>query len=159
MQSRIREDVLHFLLPGFLVLVAGAVVSVWEFSASGATLTWSPWTMLGTGLMILGPPTSIVAAITLGRFYSSSLVTRDGHRLITHGVYKHTRHPIYLGTIMVMVAIPLIVESLYGLLIFSLLIPLLLRRITMEERMLIAEFGEEYRRYMETTSKLIPHVY
>jgi len=158
-QSKIRDDVLHFLLPGFLVLVAGTVVSVWEFSASGATLQWSLWTMLGAGLIILALPTNLAAAITLGRFYSSSLVTRDRHRLITHGVYKHTRHPIYLGTIMVMVAIPLILESLYGFFVFSLLVPLFLRRITMEERMLTAEFGEEHRRYMKTTSKLIPHVY
>lgn len=39
------------------------------------------------------------------------------------------------------------------------LIPIFLYRIKMEERLLTAEFGDAYREYQETTSKLVPFVY
>jgi protein-S-isoprenylcysteine O-methyltransferase Ste14 len=40
-----------------------------------------------------------------------------------------------------------------------LIIPLFLKRIRMEEEMLIGEFGPDYVAYMETTKRLIPFVY
>jgi len=39
------------------------------------------------------------------------------------------------------------------------LIPLMLYRIKIEEKMLIEKFGDEYRQYMEKTKKLIPFIY
>lgn len=57
------------------------------------------------------------------------------------------------------IAIPLFLSSLYGLLIMSALIPFIFYRIRVEERMLIEEYGSEYKKYMENTRKLIPYVY
>jgi protein-S-isoprenylcysteine O-methyltransferase Ste14 len=39
------------------------------------------------------------------------------------------------------------------------LIPLVLYRIAIEERMLIKKFGDEYRDYAKRTKKLIPFLY
>ena len=50
-------------------------------------------------------------------------------------------------------------SSLYGLLIMSALIPVLLYRIRLEERLLIEEFGDAYRTYQQRTNKLIPFIY
>jgi protein-S-isoprenylcysteine O-methyltransferase Ste14 len=41
----------------------------------------------------------------------------------------------------------------------SVLIPIFLNRIRIEEKMLNEEFGEAYQRYKEATSKLIPFIY
>lgn len=49
--------------------------------------------------------------------------------------------------------------SLYGLLAMLNLVPIFLNRIRIEERLLTEEFGDAYRMYRETTSKLIPFVY
>jgi protein-S-isoprenylcysteine O-methyltransferase Ste14 len=54
---------------------------------------------------------------------------------------------------------PVYAPSLYGFLVLSLLIPIFLNRIRMEEEMLTEEFGDAYRAYRETTSKLIPFIY
>jgi protein-S-isoprenylcysteine O-methyltransferase Ste14 len=54
---------------------------------------------------------------------------------------------------------PVYASSLYGLLTFSVLIPIFLNRIRIEERMLTEEFGDAYRTYQETTNKLIPFIY
>jgi len=76
-----------------------------------------------------------------------------------HGVYRFTRHPIYLGGIMVSISVPVYVSSLYGLLTMSALIPLILNRIRIEERLLTDEFGDAHRTYKEAASKLIPFIY
>jgi len=39
------------------------------------------------------------------------------------------------------------------------LILLILYRIKIEERMMLEEFGEEYREYMKESKKLIPYLY
>ena len=57
------------------------------------------------------------------------------------------------------IGVPVYVSSLYGLLTMSVLIPIFLNRIRMEERMLTEEFGDAHRTYKETTSKLIPFIY
>jgi protein-S-isoprenylcysteine O-methyltransferase Ste14 len=41
----------------------------------------------------------------------------------------------------------------------SALIPVFLGRIKIEERLLITEFGDEYRTYQASTSKLVPFIY
>jgi protein-S-isoprenylcysteine O-methyltransferase Ste14 len=113
----------------------------------------------GLALVVIGFTILLVAQITIRRSYSSTLVIREDHQLVTHSVYRFTRHPIYLGVIMVCIGVPVFTSSLYGLLIMPALIPIFLNRIRIEERMLTEEFGDVYRMYMEATSKLIPFIY
>ncbi len=136
------------------------VVSAWDLvRQQGSLYILSVQSIVGLALIVIGLTINLVAAGTLRRFYSSTLVIKEDHQLITHGVYQFTRHPIYLGTIMVSIGVPVYVSTLYGLLIMSALIPLFLHRIRIEERMLTEEFGDAYRTYREATSKLIPFIY
>jgi protein-S-isoprenylcysteine O-methyltransferase Ste14 len=64
-----------------------------------------------------------------------------------------------MGVIIAIIGVPVYVSSLYGLLTMSALIPLILNRIRMEERLLTEEFADAYRTYKEATSKLIPFIY
>lgn len=57
------------------------------------------------------------------------------------------------------VGMPLILSSVYGSILMLGIMPLFLYRIWIEERMLIEEFGDEYKEYMSTTKRIIPHVY
>ena len=163
-RNAIREDVLSFALPAAFVCCAGGVVIVWDLvrqlvRQQGSLVILSVQSIVGLALVVIGLTITLVAAGTLRRFYSSTLVVREDHQLITHGVYRFTRHPIYLGAIMVLIGMPVCVSSLYGLLTMSALIPLVLNRIRIEERMLTDEFGDAYRTYQEATSKLIPFTY
>ncbi len=102
----------------------------------------------------------IVAQVTLWRNYSGSVVIREDHQLITHGIYRFTRNPIYLGAIIVVaIGIPLYSASLYGFLTMLFLIPILLNRVRLEEKLLTEEFQEEFQKYRESTKKLIPFIY
>ena len=159
-RNAIREDLLYFALPAIFVLIAGMGVSAWDLVRQLENLyLLSAQNIVGLVLYVVGLTTALVAQITLKRFYSSTLVIREDHQLITHGIYRFTRHPVYLGVIIAIIGVPVYTSSLYGLLTMLALIPIILNRIRMEERLLTEEFGDAYRTYKETTSKLIPFIY
>ncbi len=156
-RNAIRKDMLFFALPAFLVYCAGLVVSARDGYDGLVSTIWDlvrqPWRLyilsiqniVGLTLFVIGFTIILVAHFTLWRFYSSTLIIREYHRLITHGVYRFVRHPIYLGTIMCCIGAPVYASSLYGLLIMSALIPIIHIRIKLEERLLTDEFGDAYR--------------
>ena len=110
-------------------------------------------------MFIIGLIISISAQVTITRNYSWTLEIREGHTLVENGLYKYMRHPLYLGTFIRVIAIPIYASSLPGFLLGLLAIPVLNYRIRLEEKMLIEEFGEEYNRYKEHTLKLFPFIY
>jgi protein-S-isoprenylcysteine O-methyltransferase Ste14 len=96
----------------------------------------------------------------LGRNWSISLEIRDQHRLVSNGIYRLIRHPMYtafwlmgLGQALLL---PNWVAGGTGLVGFGVLYFL---RIDHEERMMIQTFGDEYRSYMTRTKRIIPLVY
>ena len=101
----------------------------------------------------------IIGQVTLRRNYSGTVVIREDHQLITHGIYRFTRNPMYMGLIMVVTGLPVYTASLNGFLTSLVLIPIILNRIRLEEKLLTAEFQEAYQKYKETTKKLLPFIY
>ncbi len=94
-----------------------------------------------------------------GLLNSSRLQIVEGQRLLTDGVYGHIRHPLYLGEITRNLGFPILLSSLYGLVVMLVGNLFLLFRIEIEESMLLDEFGQEYEEYRKRTKKLIPHLY
>jgi protein-S-isoprenylcysteine O-methyltransferase Ste14 len=160
-RNAIREDMLYFAIPALLVLTAGLAVSTSDLvRRQGRMYVHSVHCVGGLALLIIGLIIMIVSQATLWRNYSSTVVIREDHQLITHGIYRFTRNPIYLGGIMaVCIGIPLYTSSLYGFLAMLVLIPIILNRIRMEEKLLTEEFHEAFQKYKETTKKLIPFIY
>ena len=159
MRDSIRKDLLAFALPGLIIFSAGLAVSAWSFGKRQSLDLLSVHAIAGMALVVIGLIIRVCAASTLRRFYSSTLVIRSDHQLITHGIYRFVRHPIYLGVLVSVIGMPVVASSLYGLLIMLILIPVILNRIRLEERMLTAEFGDSYRAYKKTTHNLIPFIY
>jgi protein-S-isoprenylcysteine O-methyltransferase Ste14 len=96
----------------------------------------------------------------LGRNWSVSLDVRQDHRLITEGVYRHVRHPMYtafwLWAVAQALLLPNWVAGLSGLLGFGILYFL---RVGQEEQLMLDTFGDDYRAYMARTKRLIPGLY
>lgn len=171
MRNAIGKDVLFFGIPALLVFCLGLVISsrdgydglvstIWKLIRHPQNLQLlSVWNIFGLLLFLVGLTVAIIALVTLKRFYSSTLVIRKGHQLITHGIYRFTRHPIYFGVLIACMGPPVYAPSLFGGLIMLILIPIFLIRIRMEERMLTDEFGDAYEAYKKITSKLIPFIY
>jgi protein-S-isoprenylcysteine O-methyltransferase Ste14 len=81
------------------------------------------------------------------------------HQVVSTGVYGFVRHPMYLGGILMFTGAPLLLGSLWGVLVGLVLTILLIARISGEEKML-AEGLEGYREYTKKVRyRLIPFVW
>ena len=96
----------------------------------------------------------------LGRNWSDSLEVREQHALVTDGLYRHVRHPMYSAFFMWAVAQALLLPNWFagpaGVVGFG---TLFFCRIGSEERMMAEIFGDEYRRYAARTSRIIPGIF
>ncbi len=80
------------------------------------------------------------------------------HRLATSGVYSYIRHPQYDGFIAVMFGFLLQWPTLLTLAMFPVLVYMYVRLARIEERESLAEFGDEYARYMREVPDFIPRL-
>ena len=89
--------------------------------------------------------------------FSPSLFIRNNHTLVTTGIYKRIRHPMYLSFYMWAIGQALLIDNWLagplGILAFALIY---LFRIDREEQQLIEQFGDEYVRYQRVTGRLLP---
>lgn len=117
---------------------------------------WVRWigVALGGVTVVMG----YLAHSALGRHFTPTLMTKQEHRLVTSGVYRWVRHPVY-GSYFASVASSFLVTGnwLIGLLGLVYLL-LIVERTGHEERMMLDEFGAEYRDYMRRTGRYFPRL-
>jgi protein-S-isoprenylcysteine O-methyltransferase Ste14 len=96
----------------------------------------------------------------LGTNWSVTIEVREQHRLITHGVYRSVRHPMYLALLLYsvgqMLVIPNWVAGPSYLITFGILFAF---RVRAEEKMMLDQFGDQYAKYMARTKRLVPGVW
>ena len=115
---------------------------------------------IGIAFLIFGGIIMIISRIQLGRYGTPVVHTGEDHILVTKGLYKIVRHPMYFGGIFMMVAPYLAFRSLFLLTGIVILDSFLMNmRIKIEEQTLIGTFGEDYRNYIKRTKKLVPFIY
>lgn len=127
----------------------------WFDFSNYPVVSWLGWIgvpVSGFGLWLLWH-----AFIDLDRSWSPHVEIRKEQKLITDGVYRHIRHPMYAGYLLLAIGQVLCLANwLAGpayLVFFTLFY---LQRVAREEAMMVAKFGEEYRHYMEHTGRLLP---
>jgi protein-S-isoprenylcysteine O-methyltransferase Ste14 len=96
----------------------------------------------------------------LGRNWSATLKLRESHSLVTDGVYREIRHPMYSSFLLLGLAQALLLPNwlagLSGIVAAALLFAL---RVDREEKMMGEMFGAQYSAYMGRTKRLIPWLY
>ena len=142
---------------GFLIPLIWVVSGIFSF----ADYTLQPWPF-GAGVLCL------VAGLwclhrshsDLGTYWSITLELRENHRLITQGVYRYVRHPMYAALFLHSIGQALVVPNWVAgpsyLVAFGILFAL---RIRAEERMMLDTFGDEYVAYMARTKLLVPGIW
>jgi protein-S-isoprenylcysteine O-methyltransferase Ste14 len=136
----------------FLVLYA--INPPWMEVLSVPLPVWLRWT--GVALATVSFVLYIWSQATLGRAWSPHLQTRQKHGLVTSGPYTRIRHPIYLALLGFLSGIALLTANWFFIALLAVSIVVLVLRIPKEEQMMIEEFGEEYRAYMQRTGRFLP---
>jgi protein-S-isoprenylcysteine O-methyltransferase Ste14 len=126
---------------------------------------WSPffpvWLKVLGGMALL-PALFFLYQSVVENTFASTLVRVQSERkqhVIFTGVYGFVRHPLYLGDLFLCVGAPLLMGSLYGLIIGLIGTFLIAGRIIGEERMLVNEL-EGYEDYKKKVRyRLIPFIW
>ena len=81
-------------------------------------------------------------------------------QLVTDGIFKYMRHPHYTSLLIVGFGLALFFYSLIALAIATIAIPIIILSIMDEEKLLIKQYGGEYKKFMkEVPWRIIPRVY
>ena len=157
----VREDRSNRWVIGTLTLLGLLAASLPAYTDRQGFWTFDgePMRWLGVGLFAVGGALRLWPGFVLGPRFSGLVAIQPGHTLVTGGVYGVIRHPSYLGLLVNALGWSLAFRSGVGVLLTALMIPPLLARIHAEERLLRAQFGDEYDAYCARTSRLIPGLY
>jgi protein-S-isoprenylcysteine O-methyltransferase Ste14 len=119
----------------------------------------TPVQWVGLGLAWIGLLVREWAVLSLGRFFTVLVEINPNQHLITSGLYRWIRHPAYTGGILTMTGFGLAAGTWIGA-ILALAVTVIgySYRVRIEERAMLAAFGEEYRGYMRHTGKFFPRV-
>jgi protein-S-isoprenylcysteine O-methyltransferase Ste14 len=161
-----RVDTLEWTLMGLLfvgILLVSAVYAStsWLDRANYRLPPEAERSVGGVGAMLMTLAIGLFwrSHADLGRNWSPSLELRDGHELVTEGVYRQVRHPMYASEWLWDIAQALLLQNWVagwaGLALFT---PLYFLRVPREERMMLDRFGEEYRAYMNRTGRVVPQL-
>jgi len=141
-----------FLLPLIWIVtsvLAFAEYSLWPISFGAGVIC------LVFGLWLLHR-----SHVDLGTNWSNTLEVREKHRLVTNGIYRRVRHPMYLALLLYSLGQALVVPNwVAGPIFFVALALLVALRTGPEERMMLNEFGKDYEAYRTQTKRLVPGVW
>ena len=117
---------------------------------------------LEPGIDPLGPENKLIVALgpvtgmPLGGSGRNAIGAKSP---LTSGLYRHLRHPRYLGVQAAALGLALLFRSWIGLGLNVPLLAVLLFRIRDEEALLRETFGPEWDAYCQHSWRLIPHLY
>lgn len=125
-----------------------------------AAITLPAWILVpGVLLFLAGALLMTRTHADLGRNWSQTLRLRQDHTLVTSGVYRHVRHPMYAAFWIIGLSVPFLLHNWiagysylvgFGILYFV--------RVPREERMMRDAFGEQYEAYQKRTGRVIPRM-
>ncbi|WP_455139331.1 methyltransferase family protein [Candidatus Hodarchaeum mangrovi] len=115
---------------------------------------------IGLFVYLLAAITIIIARVNLGKQGTGTLVLRENHELITTGLYKYLRHPMYSGTLLGVIGFAFVSQSIIiSSVTFILYFWIFKARLIYEEKLLEETFGDEYQKYKAVSYRLIPFIY
>jgi protein-S-isoprenylcysteine O-methyltransferase Ste14 len=140
---------LLFVIP---ILLSLAIEWLRPTSLLSGAMRW----MLGLLIFSLGTVLNIGGFITQKRAGTDPIPFNPSTRIVTHGLYRFTRNPMYIGFALWTLGIAILIDSAWTLLAAPIGLVLIDRLvITREERYLERKFGEEYFKYKRRVRRWI----
>jgi protein-S-isoprenylcysteine O-methyltransferase Ste14 len=133
--------------PVYLLLCVALMVLV-HLLVPGRTVLRFPWRALGIGPLVLGILLNLVADRSFKRHGTAVKPLGQSTALVTGGAFRVSRHPMYLGFVLILLGIALLMGSLmpHALVLgFALFLDRVFVRF--EERKLEATFGQVWLDY------------
>ncbi|MEE0840605.1 MAG: isoprenylcysteine carboxylmethyltransferase family protein [Acutalibacteraceae bacterium] len=155
-KEKLKEQDLIVKLSGLMFMV-GFIVAGLGFRFGWFTL---PKAAVYTGVLIFLASYILYAEVLRENAYlSRTIEVQENQRVISTGLYGIVRHPMYSVTVLLFLSMPVILGSVYALIVFLLYPFLIAQRIKSEEAFLEKEL-EGYSEYMKKVKyRLIPFIW
>jgi protein-S-isoprenylcysteine O-methyltransferase Ste14 len=153
------RDVMLVVLP--ILLIGQAVVAAWWPQAmplSEADSRAAPGIRIALGAVLLfgGLLLQAAAMLDLGASWRVGIEERARPGLVTGGLYRFSRNPIFLALIAVLTGYTLLLPTLLSALILAGGYLGIRQQIAEEESYLLRTYGEAYRAYARRVGRLLP---
>lgn len=146
------------------VIAWSGVLFIAAFVLAGLGYRFS-WPMLPRGWCIFFAAVFLIGYALFGEvlreneYLSRTIEVQEGQRVVDTGLYGLVRHPMYATTVLMFLAMPLILGSVFSFLVMLGYIPVLIMRIRGEERLLEKEL-QGYAEYKQKVRyRLIPYIW
>ncbi len=138
------------ILPPVYFLAAVLLMVGLNYFVPVQTILNAPITYLGVGMIAFGLFIVMWPAVTFGKAGTPIKPFEGSTHLVTNGMYRITRNPMYLGMVVVLLGIavlfgnasPFLIAPMFGWLIQT-------KFVKFEEALLEKTFGDEYLRYKQ----------
>ena len=152
-----------WLIIGGLFLSNLAFLATFGVPISALTLLLIPRSIVVDGLSIVFTVTGLIVAIvarrTLAGNWSRAVAFKEDHELITTGLYRYVRHPIYTGILLMILGTAVFVGTPSAGIGFLIIILGIWFKLRAEEELLTEHFPRKYPAYKKRTKALIPYVF
>src|SRR5687768_5384963 len=139
---------MHKLIPPYLLIVSSLLMTMLYFLFPIKTLFHPPFNYLGGVLIIAGLVVAKVVSNQFSKVDTEIHTFKTPRQLVTNGLFKYSRNPIYLGFSVTLLGLAMLLGSLSAFVIVFLFIVVTDRwYIKFEEKKMQEEFGEAYRNY------------
>jgi protein-S-isoprenylcysteine O-methyltransferase Ste14 len=114
--------------------------------------------LVGLVIYTVGLTVAIVGRVQLGKNWANleDFQVLNNQQLVRSGIYRHIRHPIYSGDVLLLLGLELSLNSWLVLMVIPLAI-VVYKQVQAEEKLLINTFPD-YSEYQRQTKKFIPFV-
>jgi protein-S-isoprenylcysteine O-methyltransferase Ste14 len=117
---------------------------------------WLVWTAAGLFLLAYALYAEVLRE---NAYLSRTIEVQEGQKVVDTGLYGLVRHPMYAVTLLLFLSMPLILASPFSFAVMLLYLPIIVKRIKNEEKVL-AEGLEGYRDYMKKVRwRLLPFIW
>lgn len=145
-----RLDKKDLLFVGIQLALFLAYIILPEYDLGMPLLQWVGGPLALFGLLIL-----LLSMLQLNTNLSPFPSPKTHSQLVTKGVYRYMRHPIYTGIIFAAAGIGLVDQDLGKLLVSLALLVLFYFKSDYEEELLVKKFGAAYTKYQTQTRRFL----
>ena len=144
------------LMPTTYLLIALILILILHFTFPVSYILMGFWRFFGLVPVLLGILLNLIADRALKEYNTTVKPFQESNTLIIDGIYGVSRHPMYLGFVLILIGISLLLGSTSPYIIvifFAVLIEFAF--IQNEEKMLEEQFPEDWSKYKSNVRKWV----
>jgi protein-S-isoprenylcysteine O-methyltransferase Ste14 len=143
-------------LPPTYLFGSVVIMGLLHFLAPISKIIPAPWNLLGAIPLALGIVLNVVADAAFKKHGTTVKPFEESTILVTTGAYRFSRHPMYLGMVLILTGIAIFIGTLspfIAIVAFGILMEAIFIRT--EERMLKEKFGEAWVAYTKRVRRWV----